>query len=257
MNGKPLAPPEPNQPAIFHLMINNAAGEASSYEFYLDAKSNKDDLRHVIDGVSTTQPISYSNLGPSNGVATVLTVFRGPTKYSYAPLVVGLRSKCEPDRKKEISLPVQFLQECSTVRFAANLKEMKTFVVNHTDSLNKVSPNSIRIVSWNPQAASRPWKDDNRLTNVVAEYRAHGSQAFDTCLSKEKKVLDFKPHENGNGYATLHWDVGEMADGLYDIRLRTTCTATGSEVENIYGRCYVRNYHWRGGPPSPPAVRSS
>lgn len=233
LNGRPAAPPEPNEAAVFHLMILNQASEPSDYELFTLAKSNGDNLVHLIDGSKTSAPISYDQLAPRNGVAAVLEIFRGPLKYKYEPLTVGLRSKCEPTRQATVEVPIEFLQPCSTVQFAANLAEDQYFVMNYSDSIKKLGTNQIRIVARNPENSQRNWTQDTRLVQVIAEYRPHGTLKWMPVRNLMKEVINFAPLESKAGYATGLWDAGPLPDGKYDLQLKTYCRSSGSESDGM------------------------
>jgi len=229
----PLAPPPANLPAIFQILLKNTAAEEATYNFFIDAGTNADDLKIVIDGSTGGKMVSYT-LAANSAVNAVVEIWRGPLLYKYKDVYVGLKSQCDEDLKVRLPLTIEFLQPCPVIKFAGTLLESKTFVVNKSDSIKAIRRNLIPIVASNPESYTRKWAQEPRLQLVEGRYRAKGTQEWYPCLNSSSSPSNFIPLESKEGYATLFWDVSRMLDGYYELQLRTKCNASsGSDIPGI------------------------
>lgn len=232
LDSSPLALPAPNFPSVYKVRLMNDANESATSMFYVNAESNPDNLDIRVDGSPIGNPIKY-NIAGNNAVTLTISIFRGPLKYTYFPITIGLMSECDNDLKAELNLPVSFLQPCPLALFAGTLLEANTFVVNKTDSLKTIGPNLVRVVVSNPQSFSRSWASESRLLKVYARYRAVSTEEWFECRNSSGLVLNFIPVESSLGYATLNWDVGSLTDGYYEIQLHTVCSPSGSDAPGM------------------------
>lgn len=95
---------------------------------------------------------------------------------------------------EEISLSATFLQPCSTVAWAGDIRDDQTFIVN-----TEVVDGYLPVKVYNPSAPARFWSMDNRLKWINLEYRKKGDVAWTVAKNDELDPADFKELESSFG----------------------------------------------------------
>ena len=119
-------------------------------------------------------------------------------------------------------MTANFLEGCSLVDWAGDIKREQGFVIN-VDSHASL----MEVKVYNPEAPDRFWADNGRLEEVVLEYRRIGDLSWLSARLANGSIIDFAGEESNFGYAKLNWRVASIPDGNYEIRTMTRCTAAG------------------------------
>jgi hypothetical protein len=164
--------------------------------------------------------LAYEGMDPESQVDELIELRRTGGDY-VASITLAFRSQgCSV--VSELSLSATFLAACSTVGWAGSLRDEQWFIVNK-DTVNSV----LEVKVHNPEAPERFWDDNDRLMNIYLLYRRTGDVQWSRARDEELEFVDFKDFESSFGYATLKWNVGVVADGLYDLRVESSCFPLG------------------------------
>jgi hypothetical protein len=176
----------------------------------------------LVNNNELNMDLAYEGMDPESQVDELIELRRTGGDYE-ASITLAFRSQeCGDDTVSELSLSATFLAACSTVGWAGALRDEQWFIVN-TDTVNSV----LEIKVHNPEAPERFWDDNDRLMNIYLLYRRTGDVQWSRARDEELEYVDFKDFESSFGYATLKWNVGVVADGLYDLRVESTCFPLG------------------------------
>ena len=125
-------------------------------------------------------------------------------------------------QSEELSLTASFLEACSMIDWAGDVKREQAFVINAA-----MDTGLMEVKVYNPEAPDRFWADNKRLEQVVLEYRRVGDLSWRSAKLANGSDLDFANEESTYGYAKLNWHVAAIPDGNYEIRTTTHCTPAG------------------------------
>ncbi|EGD77307.1 hypothetical protein, variant [Salpingoeca rosetta] len=239
---RPEAPVLPNEPAVFEIVLRNDADYTTYMQLYTVNSQNQDGLEITVDGQWLVDPIDFVSFAPGAKHIT-LVMKRGPTAYNYDPVDLWFSSLCEQERLAEtgylsdeaaaqvrVTLDVEFLQPCSPVQLVGKIGEDQTFVVNKATDEQAMRPRQLRIVAFNPDFARRKWTEDDRLVSVQIEYKPRVSNTWLLARDTNGDALEISGLENEYGYVTVWWDVGTLAEGEYELRIRAQCQPSINEV---------------------------
>jgi len=167
--------------------------------------------------------LAYEGMDAESQVDEFIELRRTGGNYE-ASVTLAFRSRsCDSDGVgNEISLSATFLAACSTVGWAGSMRDEQWFIVN-MDTENSV----LDVKVQNLEAPERFWDDNERLMNIYLLYRRTGDVQWSRARDEELEYVDFKDAESPYGYATLKWNVGVVADGIYDLRLESSCFPMG------------------------------
>ena len=167
--------------------------------------------------------LAYEGMDAESQVDEFIELRRTGGNYE-ASVTLAFRSRsCDSDGVgNEISLSATFLAACSTVGWAGSMRDEQWFIVN-MDTENSV----LDVKVQNLEAPERFWDDNERLMNIYLLYRRTGDVQWSRARDEELEYVDFKDAESPYGYATLKWNVGVVADGLYDLRVESLCFPQG------------------------------
>ena len=167
--------------------------------------------------------LAYEGMDPESQVDELIELRRTGGDYEVSVTLAFRSRMCDDDDVgSEISLSATFLAACSIVGWAGSLRDEQWFVVNK-DTLNSVL--EVKVV--NPEAPERFWDDNDRLMNVYLLYRRTGDVQWSRARDEEMEYVNFKDFESTFGYATLKWNAGVVADGMYDLRVESSCFPLG------------------------------
>jgi len=227
---------------VFDLEVWNEGKNPSDFLLYTEDNDNSDGLRFF-----TTN--TYLGVNATKNKAT-LRVLRGPKLYEYSPVRIYFRSKCEMelssfgevvlgsalDEKsiyntaKEVDNATQrtirYLEPCLNVGWAGDIQYNDAFTVNQDDPL------TLEVKVFNPDASSRTMFDAPRVKAVHLQYRRHGDRQwlFAQTTSDDGTVnIDFAAEgiEDAYGFAEVPWDLSQLEQTTYEIRIQTECTQEG------------------------------
>ncbi|EDQ86327.1 uncharacterized protein MONBRDRAFT_11172 [Monosiga brevicollis MX1] len=228
IQSQPTGPVAPGHSALLHIRLINDANEANQFQLYvrdiegLDVRMNDETL---LGGRFFEQMAPYSEYEE----VVHVTPIEGHTSVTFK---MGFRSQCEHDtflvtgswspasfQASEHEITIDFMQPCSTIEWAGDVAKSGRVVIN-TNHADAYYP----FLARNPGAPDSFWADDARLEGVNLEFRPYGSTSWTTAVSGPVTESRF-------GYASLDWQVENLADGRYEVRLSTQCESSGSAAE--------------------------
>ena len=111
------------------------------------------------------------------------------------------------------------------IDWAGSIKQEQAFLVNADDATGLME---VRV--YNPEAPDRFWADNDRLEEVVLDYRRAGDLSWRSARLANGSDMDFSRRESSFGYASLMWHVAGIPDGNYEIRIASHCTPVGLDA---------------------------
>eukprot|EP00730_Choanoeca_flexa_P007844 TRINITY_DN12401_c0_g1_i6.p1 TRINITY_DN12401_c0_g1~~TRINITY_DN12401_c0_g1_i6.p1 ORF type:complete len:2361 (+),score=333.61 TRINITY_DN12401_c0_g1_i6:340-7422(+) len=210
----------PYEAAVFPVTLRNLALETGTYELYV---SGVDGVDILVNG-ETLMNGQVFELPPRGELQQEIHVRRESNKYSFA-FQLGLRSLCDDSKDESVPVNVRYLEPCSLVDWAMELRREQTFNVRATDTTGLME-----VHLNNPEAPERFWSDNDRLEAVNLMYRRENDVQWRTARLANGSAINFAPYESAFGYAKREWNVGALADGQYQIRARAQCRATSLDA---------------------------
>ena len=189
-----------------------------------------------VNGNVVTGSISFGEFG--KGSHTVLVaMYRGPIEYLYPGPVLTFAQECagcptctvdptgESSAPAALNMPssivpaghegIVYMQPCAAAAWSGDLLADQTFQVSATGSA------TVGFAAYNPELPV--WSDNTRLEAIEFQHRASGCVGSQ-CWQTSDSALDYS---GGAQYVDGTW-LPPAEDGVYDVRLRTVCTSTGS-----------------------------
>ncbi|MEO1623723.1 MAG: thrombospondin type 3 repeat-containing protein [Bacteroidota bacterium] len=194
---------DPQSEAVFRLSLGNISqsDETRTYRLAFLQASNPNGARVRIGGSEAQTPIPYT-IGPGTAAQATVTVERGPSAFVYQDLRFALLSGCDDEQIEDIiSLSVYFQNECSNI----NLFQPDNGWVINENSDNRMP---IKIRGY----------DLNLLDRVSLEYADVITGVWTEAFQLEKGDL-----ETGQNGTSVFWNVENVPDGRYLLRLRLDC----------------------------------
>ena len=207
--------------ATFTLFAGNTSetDETRDYNLRFKQVTNIGGAAITMGGNASTIPIALDDIGAGTESPITVTVTRGVNSpiYSYEGLEFELYSGCdEPDESvvSTIDLTAFFQNPCSEINLAA---PADGFILSQTSNNELL----LRINGY----------DVNNLDQVTVEYRPAGTSIWSTGLVLEQEnLLD---SEFGT---EIIWDILNLADGEYELRLKLACDINTIFSSRIKGR---------------------
>ena len=231
MTSQPLASVLPDAPAVYELTVTNDAEtkEKGDYEIFTSLANNPDGLKLMVNGNALTETIKISKM-PFGATKFTIEVLRGPKKYAYDPVTIGVRSQCDLTIYDKLDIQPTYLKMCSTIEWGGYLRDDKRFFVNlETQTVgdsNGLHKDEVLIVAYNKHANERKWAQDDRLVHTSLRYRRRGAIQWIFALDRQGDRVAFAADEDPYGYSQQYWDVSTLTDGIYELRLVTQCQAS-------------------------------
>lgn len=201
--------------AEFTLRLGNTSqsGEARVYMLRLNQESNPDGAMVTIGGSPYTGPIPYA-IGYLGELLVTVKVARGAsTVYTYEGLEFELYAECDPEISKKVDLTVFFDSPCST---AAISEPGSNWILNQqaNDLL------ALNLTGY----------DRNNLDQLFVQYTTSGLSSWSTAMVMNPEDLSDSPFGT-----TVDWDVTNLPDGRYDLRLKVTCGELANYSTRVTG----------------------
>ena len=189
-----------NEKAVFQLSLGNISqsDEPRSYILQFLQASNPDGALVTIGGSQAQNPIPFTIAAGAQRQATV-TIERGPRALNYEGLQFVLSSGCEDGIIADtVALSVQFLSSFPDLTVA---KPTDNWLVNVLDDHELL----LRFLGY----------DKSRLKKIQLQYAPKGSFSWTTGAEWQPNDLSDAPDG-----MVARWDVLNLDDGTYDLRLR-------------------------------------
>ena len=219
-----------DKPARFKVYLTNdseqpeaATGSTAIYNFYLDAKSNPNGAKVMLDGIAMTSSGWNLYLLPGEVVEKTLEVFAG-TEFDYEGLKIGLKSDSDPDHIcEEATFDVHFLRQAGPVNIsspgdkwvmntnASQDDKRGWFIPVTIDGFDRHQHNFDHIEFQYKESQ----RGDDSWTNLCSFY------ASDSLMAKASGEREMIP-ENGN-IETQFYGEGTVMEKAYDLRAVLFC----------------------------------
>ena len=186
--------------APFQLSLGNISqsDEPRTYILKFLQESNPNGAVVTIGGSEAQNPIPYTIGAGQQRLATV-TVKRGPRAFDYEGLKFVLTSGCEDDAIADtVSLSVGFQSAYPAITLA---KPLENWVVSGSDNDELL----IRFLGY----------DKNLIKKVQLQYAPKDSYAWSAAQDWQSGDLS-----NATDGTTAKWNVNNIPDGAYDLRIR-------------------------------------
>ena len=234
----PSAPVLPGHAAYFTVRLENLGRGDTTLELYMNSTENLDGLGVAAGGELINVPLTLQNFRAGLRTEEVIVVERGPHKYKYSPLTIGLRSACDSNRAlntgnnpthlwadSNVQLLVEFLEPCPEVVLHWPAPETATFVSELTSAPGGPHANGLLVQASNPAQPFRRWAQlTERLLVVRVEFRdvrAGSSSSWRPAQSVGGGDLELVDDSYGN--AQGRWNVQSLPDGEYEVRVVSRC----------------------------------
>ncbi len=194
---------EPDGQAVFKLGLGNTSqsDEDQIYNLVFLQESNPDGAVLTLGGSEVQGGIlTPFNVAANGSREATITVKKGPEAYDYEDLQFVLLSSCDDIQIADtVSFSVYFNSACSPVSL---VKPEAGWTMNATD--NQVM--KVRFEGY----------DLSALNKIKLQYAKVGENSWKTSQVIEKDQL-------GQNETTVDWDVSQLDDGEYEIRLAVEC----------------------------------
>ncbi|MEP7264017.1 MAG: carboxypeptidase-like regulatory domain-containing protein, partial [Bacteroidota bacterium] len=199
----------PNGDAIFTMLLGNLSADASprTYNLTFDQSSNPFGATILIGGSPVVGGVPTPYTIASGGQVTVTVVVRKNVSsniYSYEGLTFTLSDACDGSISKSGTISAYFNSPCSNI----------TLVAPEDNWINRITDNNIIDVAFNGYTVAN-------LQSVTLEYSSDGTSNWNTGFTKQQNQIN-----NSVNGTTVNWDVSNIPDGKYNLRLKLNC-ATG------------------------------
>lgn len=202
--------------AIFTFLLGNTSPsqETRDYKFSFDQSSNGDGATVLIGGSPATKDgITYSVAYLRTQKVTVVVKKGNPADFSYEDLQFTISSDCEGGISKTVSLSAFFQTPCSNITLTSPEAE---WVVAKAD--NNVVPINFKDYQI------------NELNKVTLQYSKSKSNLWTDAFTLDQSQIS----NSVNGTST-NWNVANLADGAYKLRLVVGCSQSVRYTPAITG----------------------
>lgn len=206
----------PSSSAVFQLSLGNISQseETRGYRLAFIQSSNPNGAKVRIGGSEVQGAITYVIPFGQAATATV-EIEKGPLAHDYPNLRFALLSGCNDEEIIDvISLSTYFENSCSPITL---FQPANDWVVN--ENSNDVL--TVKIRDYNT----------NDLDRVIVEFADVVTGVFSEAVRVEKGDL-----QSGQNGTTVSWNVADVTDGEYLVRLRLDCGQGYTYSEQVKGR---------------------
>ncbi|GFH57847.1 hypothetical protein CTEN210_14323 [Chaetoceros tenuissimus] len=243
----------PTDEMIFDLETLNIGEYVYSY-FYLVQDTSLE--VKLDDGGLLDSYGSNLQLYKEQPVQRFVRIFKPQNGYEFDPVKLTLKSVCESDmdnNKRTVSVllsnsadvngnpKLKWLEPCPRVEWAGDLRRDRTFLVNTLSN----DSSKIKVKVFNPSASKEKksfndmTKSSGRLEHVNLLYRKVGEANWKNAQNKDVQSIDFalgSMSEDPFGYVSEFWNIGNLADGNYELTVEARCSSTGGPEDFDYYR---------------------
>ena len=222
--------------AVFNLTPGNNAQDGSdqTYNIRVLTETNPFGAIIKIDGLSPNIPV---DIPYQTSINKVLTIDKGPGPvYDYDSIAIVLESPCEREIGDTVYVSAHFLPECTDVEL---ITPENQWVINNTNNNDmSVVISGYNINHFDLERLWVQYKPTNASTWI-------GLESFwrDTLPANQNL-----PIPTNTSYTQYNWDVEQLTDGNYDLKIVSECTLS-DESSPIYSGVIDRvNPHVFGNP---------
>ncbi len=234
--------------AVFNLTLANESETGYDILYGISALSDHNPFGAIvkIDGISPNQPIAING---GTAVNKTLTVAKGPGPvYQYDSLLVVIHSQCQyavgtsfnTEIVDSVYISAHFLPSCTDVALASPEDQ---WVLNN--SFNDTMP--VAIIDYNINHSD--------LLDLEVQYKPASSPNWigietffeDTTGTNDPSI---QPISEDAPFTLYDWDVAQLTDGAYDLRVVTNCVFV-DELSPTYSGIIDRINPHPFGNPSP------
>ena len=217
-----------DQEAVFTLSISNENPNMTRvYDLELDDSSNPDGAILFIDGGGVNRPFEVPAGATIN---KTLVVMKGPNANEYEGITLTLKAQCEDlvgeDDERTLdqtSFSVSYIPTCSDVEF---INPVNSWVVN--DKFKNTFPINFSGYDINFEG----------LEKVKLQYKLSTESTWNDkaeFLNKDEAEAGELIISRDFTFTTYDWDISNLPDGKYDLRLVTVCGGVEKQSAIISG----------------------
>ena len=222
--------------AIFNLELRNetelipsSANDQITYQLSVDPASNPEGLVVLLNGENLVRPVNIS-IPFGQKLRQTLTVFRGPNEYKYNGLKLLFESVCDASIHKEITMDIEYIPICAEATVASPGNK---WTINY-DSKNKlgvkvngydVNYEGFKFINVQYKRSSASESEWRLLETYYRDAVARTNAGPDE-VTRNAPLLN---EQRGNEFI-YNWDVTNLPDDLYDVRLQSVCKGDNEDV---------------------------
>ncbi|MFK7934684.1 MAG: LamG-like jellyroll fold domain-containing protein [Saprospiraceae bacterium] len=207
--------------ATFTLRAGNISFTEETRDYMIRFKqvTNPDGAMITLGGSPYTVPQALDDIAFGTEPAVTVTVMRGTNSpvYTYEGLEFELYSDCDPEISSTIALTAFFQSPCSDITL---VEPQEGFVIKQSDN-NTIA---VRMKDY----------DINSLDQVVVEFSKVGENNWTPAV-----VLASGDLSSSSSGTEVIWNVVNLADGAYNLRLKLVCginTVYSSRISGLIDR---------------------
>jgi len=202
----------PDDVALLSVLLRNDQQELDERTYFLSFVGSSNPRAAIVEINGSNDPIAFTLAGQGLEADTALiAVWRGPNDYyEYEDLLLKFAPECEANYAgvtDGFTLPF-------TVNFARPCTEAEIYEPTDNWVLNISNNDTLDIVATGYDL------NQNHFDELWLQYRPLGGDAWfainDTLYADSLRLYN-------QVVAVMRWPVGDLLDGIYDIRLRSIC----------------------------------
>jgi len=208
--------------ATFILTLKNEseANVDNTYDLRLVEASNPYGAIVSIDGQSPNRSFDVPGAPGGSSITKTVSIKRGPIYYKYDSLLFIFKSQCDDNIMDSAYVSVAFLPTCT-----------KANITNIDDKwvLNSSFKDSLPVVISNYDY------NFGGFSNIELQYKQASKSVWNAVKTFYKDTSDITlAIPTDKAYTSFIWNVAEVADGPYDLRVASTCSAPGYDDVKLY-----------------------
>ncbi|HLP49946.1 MAG TPA: LamG-like jellyroll fold domain-containing protein [Chitinophagales bacterium] len=205
-----------NSQATLTVQMSNfsESNETRTYEVIVDPNSNLDGAVVRLAGQIITQAPATFTIPANGSVFATLSVEAGPIAVDYNGIKLIIYSPCDPNISDETQFNVGFQSTCSDVTL---FTPSNNWLVNDGSDTLRITYGAFNV-------------NDTSLLQIGLEIRRTGQSWAGIASSIVSRA---QLQQNGLPYYALDINMGNLADGPYEIRAYADCATAGSRSYSV------------------------
>ncbi len=209
-----------DQAATFILQLGNESESDDDQEYSLRVVevSNPNGAVLTIDGLDPNRNFSIPY---ATNISKTLTIKRGTEYYDYDSILLIFKSPCDDDLSDSVYVSVHFIPTC-TQPFVYNPGDKWTLNNSFRDTMNVV----LNGYDYN----------FGGFKGLTFQYKPSSSSEWKILQTYRKTPIDIDDREipSIKPYIEYAWNMRQLTDGPYDIRVASKCSAPGHADAEVF-----------------------